>query len=197
MKETPILFTSEMARAILDGSKTQTRRLVDSIVLLKKQTGAGIITNSDDERNGWQSLTQFCRYGQAGDRLWVKETHLPTSGGVYYRADFSDFDAAGHGAMYGGWKPSIFCKRIYSRITLEIARVRVERLQDITEEDAKADGSPEPTGRNGCYPAPWATAKPGPTTYRESYQRLWDSINAKKAPWKSNPWVWAITFNPK
>jgi len=79
-------------------------------------------------------------YGECGDQLWVKETHLPTAQGVMYRADLTDFDAAGIGALYGGWKSPIFCWQEYSRITLEIVSVRVERLKDISIEDAKAEG---------------------------------------------------------
>lgn len=220
MKERPILFKGEMVRAILDGRKTQTRRIISPAPI---QNGFGppdpvhdIPCHCDsyppsawlwpDERGGMLN-------GDAGhpwcgvDRLWVKETHVfenpdyvaqykaekwrgepdPDKARVHYRATESAPET------FARWRPSIFMPRWASRITLEIVDVEAERLNAISEADAKAEGAPEPTGRRGAYPAPWATAKAGPTDYRESYRSLWNKINGRGA-WEKNPWVWVITF---
>lgn len=194
MKERPIIFGSPMIRAILDGKKTQTRRIV------RPQPN----TDHEDEpywhvggyrawryrstdnilRKGGNLLT--CPYGEVGDRLWVRETWCAESRStIYYRADGWEYGRS------GGWKTSIFMPRWASRITLEITGVRVERLHDISEEDARAEGAPVAdilTGRalldqssnQGCH--------------KWGFELLWDSINAKRSPWASNPWVWVISF---
>ena len=94
-----------------------------------------------------------------------------------------------------GWhkRPSLFMPRLAARVVLEIVKVRAERLNDISEEDAKAEGAPEPTGHIGFYPAPWATGKPGPINYRESFRKLWESINGVGS-WDLNDFVWVIEF---
>jgi len=179
MKERPILFSGPMVRAILEGRKSQTRRVVKSVD----------VQNCCTHQCGGKSaaVLAHCPYGKPGDRLWVRETHLPTASGVYYRADFSDFDAAGHGAMYGGWKPSIFTKRAYSRITVEIVKVRVERLKDISVTDAIEEGIPV----NTCLrKAPFGTGWAHPVS---AYVELWESLNGEGS-WEDNPWVWVIEF---
>src|SRR5262245_50360133 len=142
MKERPILFSGEMVKAILDGRKTQTRRLI-------MHQGRPLDDFAFYEVDGDEVRTESgkqlkCKYGQPGDRLWVRETwrvfgghqyeyqqHQPS---VLYRADFDLFDEE------GAWRPSIFMPRWASRITLEITKVRVERLDGISEEDAMAEG---------------------------------------------------------
>jgi hypothetical protein len=155
-----------------------------------------------------------CPYGVPGDRLWVRETfycdyvfagdHAKSCVGcvnckhtdddrikqwreeLYYRADVPSgkFEDAGYWSEPGSyWKPSIFMPRWASRITLEITDVRVQRLQEISEEDAKAEG---------CFGV--SVHESYPFTCREDYQQLWNEINGKKAPWASNPWVWAVSF---
>jgi len=180
--EKPILFSGEMVRAILEGRKAQTRRSVKCPAwfeghLIYYKEGIGTACNISS-RDGAQQIS--CPYGQVGDRLWVKETHLPKASGTIYRADFDSVEAAGIGAMYGGWKPSIFCKRIYSRITLEIASVRAERLQDISHRDALAEG------------VTYDVSKPDGSPLAR-YKTLWESINGKGS-WAKNPWVWVIEF---
>lgn len=190
MNEKPILMSALMVRAILYGRKVQTRRAC-------KFTEGGHLKGVGTHKR-WHpadpNAVQASPYGQPGDRLWVKETlcvaESPEGEKCYaYRAD--NWTEAP--SVDGKWMPSIFCRRVASRITLEITAVRVERLNDISEADAKAEGSPAPTGRRGCYPAPWATAKAGPCNYRESYRKLWESINGIGS-WAANPWVWVITF---
>jgi hypothetical protein len=201
MKERPVLFQGAMVRALLAGTKTQTRRLV------KPQHAAPFVD------------LQVCPYGVPGDRLWVRETWSKSALGVYpcppcwYRADFGTFNDPGnaydmHDQGCGGnsadcfpcvaqregkfkWRPSIYMPRQLSRITLEVTEVRVQRLQEISEEDAKAEG---------VHHSAAATAKQstidthGMTPCRAAFAALWEQINGKKAPWSSNPFCWAISF---
>lgn len=189
MKERPILFSGPMVRAILAGRKTQTRRICKK-AWWDEFTWAGDVYPARE--SGWIAwwpkgdaeftkrayLDGFlCPYGQPGDRLWVRETWLLVddmngSQQVHYRADNEDIP--------GSWKPSLFMPRWASRISLEITGVRVERLQGITEEDAQKEGV-EIDGHYSMF-------------YKTAFKKLWDSINGKKHPWESNPWVWCIEF---
>ena len=166
-KEHPILFSSSSITAILEGCKTQTRRIIRT-----------------------HAVRSSCPYGQAGDLLWVIEgirRHFPL--GATYTSDLTPVMGKGPTgvSLYGRaqvtwhWKRNYlaarFMPRWASRIMLEIVRVRVERLQDISEVDAKAEG---------------VTAA---SSARESYQTLWDQINKKRGwAWECNPWVWVIEF---
>jgi hypothetical protein len=211
MTEKPILFSAPMVRAILDGTKTQTRRVC------KPQPTSEhwkLAHNGDGHcvpyalKDGQYSVR--CPYGSVGDRLWVKETHRLTDctcpetcrvkGYVYYEADQSGYD----GASYNLLRPSIHMPRWASRLTLEITEVRVERLQSITEPDAMSEGIIKHTvtaGRKRGDPDYDVFAlRPGNHCDWEMkakivYQKLWDSINAKRGhSWESNPWVWVVTF---
>jgi hypothetical protein len=199
MKEHPILFSGPMVQAIIDGKKTQTRRLVridDRPVMFAKaskgKTQIGIPTDAQNVRylgpylkcdagpgSDTVSARVPCPYGWPDDRLWVRETWRKRAGLYYYAADFAPDDVA---ALK--WKPSIHMPREASRLTLEVTDVRVERLQDINEEDAAAEGVPPMLG--------WP--RPIDPSYRLGFRQLWDQINAKRAPWSSNPWVWVISF---
>jgi len=169
MKERPILFIREMVRAILDGRKTQTRRVMKP---QPTSCGEGVLR---------QLITECC-YGYIGDRLWVREdwNMVENDKGNDCLQYLADIDPS-EWAMYGPWEPSIDMPRCASRIDLEIIGVRVERLQDISEDDVHAEG---------CYFM---------TTGREHAQKwfrnLWDSINTKRCyGWDANPWVWVIEF---
>lgn len=197
MKERPILFSGPMVRALLDGSKTQTRRMVNpQTAILTDELARGLGVQPPTKQN--QPVIP-CKYGAVGDRLWVKETFSPYCSGLgrigctYYRADIVDGEEP-----YGmPWKPSIFMPRIESRITLEITEVRVERLQAIRAQDAIAEG----IERFKKNLSPMSTV----TTFRDyltgstdraaiqSYQSLWESINGIGS-WDANPWVWVIEF---
>lgn len=151
----------------------------------------------DDARIPWDSCgfeRVYCPYGSVGDRLWVRETFLLRNRGrsAVYRADMDPVDAAGFGAMYGGWKPSIFMPRKFSRLTLELTAIRVQRLHDIDEEDARAEGVGP-----GFVPAPHPQFSDIRTTrcvgHRPMFQRLWREINGPES-WAENPWVWALGF---
>lgn len=197
MKERPILFSGPMVRALLDGTKTQTRRIgkiqspeytelgVEYCEHATKGTIAQATYRAFPEGGSARWAICECPYGIEGDRLWVKETHLPKASGILYRADLDSVEAAGIGGMYGGWKPSIFCRREYSRITLEIVSIRVERLQDISEEDAEAEGI-EPGER-------FATGCSQTITFKDCYHLLWEDINGPGS-WDANPWVWVVEF---
>ena len=211
VKERPILFSAPMVRATLDGRKVQTRRIVrnDAKVCAACFTeavphndgdgGMGIF-GSDPylrvaacDHNDRMGERIRCPHGVPGDRLWVRETWCKigeTATGVKtiaYRAD-DDIELAG-GLR---WIPSIHMPRWASRIDLEITAVRVERLQEITEEDARAEGVT--TGE--LMPATINGERGQMMIFdpRKAFAMLWDSINAKRAPWASNPWAWVIEF---
>lgn len=214
MKERPILFSASMVRAILEGSKTQTRRSSRYQEAFAEMDGqicawTGFM--------GWQRIEAVlapenaglntnpevrCPYGLPGDRLWVRETHAimstdpgtvsvayrervpvdktlaDTDGGldVIYVSDPTAWQWASAHIDCERWRPSIFMPRWASRITLEITDVRVQRLQEISEEDAVAEGR--------------AMAPNAPCGY---FPETWESINGEGS-WDANPWVWALTF---
>lgn len=202
MKYRPILMNREMVRAILEDRKTHTRRVI-KWESLHKQAGLPFPTKCKlawfKLLNGWgidagdACLREVkCPYGVPGDRLWVRETwSVSCRGGYYgpglnpetttiqYAADYADAYKIRHGTkIYGRWKPSIHMPRWASRITLEITDVRVERVQDITEDDCVAEGLKLLQGG-----------------IRRAYKILWDSINDKRGfGWDVNPWVWVVEF---
>lgn len=201
------MFSAPMVRALLAGTKTQTRRVA-------KVPDPWHRMMSDPERGAGtkEAFVVACPYGGVGDRLWVKETFSPfrIHGGAsdIMRADyvvlkdgaqvytplpgggqrfFAPLKVWGSGAFdYIRWRPSIHMPRWASRITLEITEVRVQRLKDITDEDAKAEGVTEAGAsyEREVYPI---------ESYRRAYSALWDRINGPGS-WSSNPWVWALTF---
>ena len=189
MKERPILFSGPMVRAILDGSKTQTRRIAKEFNEMPNLDG---ILRRFPNQEG-------CPYGTPGDRLWVRETFAQgvegCPGGISYRADH--FDPKGDGPAHPmKWRPSIFMPRIASRILLEITDVRVQRLQEISDEDVRAEGIEE-LALQADEPGAWWTAAPDrrfhSRTPRGAFLRLWREIHGDGS-WDANPWVWAITF---
>lgn len=197
MKERPILFSGPMVRAILDGSKTQTRRVV-------KSSGDMEFDNNDPHFGPYwepyvagdatgEDAKVRCPYGAPGERLWVRETFAQDvagcPGGISYRADHSD--PRGDGPAHPmKWRPSIFMPRAASRILLEITDVRVERLQAISEAEARSEGVTEYAGKwwDGS-PVAWGKWN-APT---EAFRGLWESINGVGS-WHANPWVWVVSF---
>lgn len=221
-REKPILMSAPMVRAILDGRKTQTRRLVvhEHIAEADVFSGPPVTLAGEWEfgiagEGGVFAHGDYirCPFGAPGDRLWVRETwwrgrwteehHYNDIDGVsrcsvlwcHHRpGDAETIAYAADGDpptdRCEGWDkmPSIFLPRLDSRITLEITDVRVQRLQEINEGDAREEGCRGMRGAVGqMIPMPPATA-------REDFERLWDAINGERAPWSSNPWCWAITF---
>lgn len=208
MKEIPILFSTEMVKAILAGRKTQTRRIVKAN---GKATAFRIAVMPDgtkipfgiDEDEAMQDYIK-CPYGKPGDRLWVRETwqhmedHWFDASRFFYKADYPYyFDDVTISASDIRWKPSIFMPREACRIILEVTDVRVEMLQDISEEDAIAEGVGSGFQMNGGWPD-YEHIKNGvcavtQDTARMSYWSLWDKINGKGS-WDKNPWVWVVSF---
>lgn len=189
--ERPILFSGPLVRAILAGTKTVTRRPVTPPLAADTHSpflGAdgvwrwmtGKVSYADDERR--------CPHGGPRDRLWAKETFTLTQHGKpVYRADFRDRDGHHWPSIAEDpdgvrWRPSIHMPRRASRILLEVTDVRVERLQSITEEDAKAEGV-EPL---------FVVASPD-TPHRNAFRATWDEIYGEGS-WAANGWVWRIGF---
>ena len=216
----PILFSGPMVRALLDGRKTQTRRIVKA----KDSDSSRCITlpmlmkNVNEWRlqdgrwfgiDGYDTLAFCdCPYGNVGDRLWVREAHalLTMMDGAEvcaYRASCDDntfnyvneFTGNVHCIQVERWRPSIHMPRKASRITLEITDVRVEQLNAISEDDAKAEGTDNRSdlawghGGQGDDMARWAVDH----GHRYAFCHLWDSINGDGA-WSLNPWVWVVQF---
>lgn len=237
MKERPIIFSGPMVRAILEGRKTQARRIVKpqppSQEEVRSKSGSGYswippgpatVGRFDYWRVGgpvWAVRELMgrepklrCPYGIPGHRLWCRESmdyrcveeqagsnpadiyriwaHVYAADGV--EVDFTDSPDDNLPKRY---IPSIHMPRWASRITLEVCSVRIERLQEITEEDARAEGveTDEYFERQEHYDT---VAPPGESigrpTARGEFEVLWDHINAKRAPWSSNPWAWVVEF---
>lgn len=165
MAERPILFNTAMVRAILAGTKTQTRRVV-------KHSPAPW----NREHTAWD-MTR-CPYGQPGDRLWVRETWAPLTNGYAYAAD-----PIWNASPSGRWRPRIHMPRAASRILLEVTGVCAQRLQDISDADAKAEGVALTPRTCTMYDGIW----------RDAYRDLWESINGKFS-WSRNPWLWVVEF---
>ena len=210
-KERPILFKGAMVRAILDGSKTQTRRILKLPPMQPWQSGSNgwsfiECDHSIEDCNNFVAgfsdgrgtiINVKCPYGtpvflafnRAADRLWVRETwsvssahdylspkDIPISARVDYAADGSS------GYIFGKGRPPIFMPRWASRIALEITAIRVERLQDISEADARAEGV-----------TPTAFEKLNDNWGGVLYRKLWESIHGPGS-WDANPWLWVIQF---
>lgn len=202
MKERPILFNGPMVRAILEGRKTMTRRIVKPQPV-ENQKGLVNWAHKGCSIAGARpsALIQFipCPFGQPGYRLWVKEKwdfrpwpteENPQAVRVAYGADGYQLDAISpdgwNPMLYNTerWRPSIHMPRWASRITLEITSVRVERLQDISEVDAEAEGI------DFLRSIPDADET---LTARKFFECLWESINGPGS-WDANPWVWVVEF---
>lgn len=227
MAERPILMSGPMVRAVLEGRKSQTRRLVKP---QPPRDCKSVYAPFAKDPNNWQGVCADdligwygrCPYGVPGDRLWVREKHYRM--GKWVRSGTTKagrprwrFKADGNGLLYvaqvedttapivlpkkrteRGWhkRPSIFMPRWACRLVLEVTAVRVERLQDISEGDSKAEGCAvgDVVTHKGTMGPFDAELTKGADTAREAYRALWNSLNAKRAPWASNPWVWCISF---
>lgn len=212
IRERPILFSSPMVRAILAGQKTVTRRIVTSRVFGAELAGAaymGLIEQAIPVLAQFDKGRVFeqirCPYGGLGDRLWVRETHYAEKHhapddypAIHYAADMEERQHDGRSISpphdrpsthAGPWTPSIHMRRAFSRILLEITSVRVERLQGITEAEAKAEGV-TPFLRDQEGGDIWSDG-----THRTAFNFLWNEINGwSPNSFDSNPWVWVVGF---
>lgn len=215
-------MSAPMVCAILDGRKTQTRRIIKpqpestpgmdcTRVRYKNRRGDVVL---DEALESQRCCQELCPHGVPGDRLWVRENFQPLlAEGVDWRdADYETgtgyavnyvatggvrefVDCANDDAMSSRITPCIFMPRWASRITLEITEVRVQRLQDISEGDVEAEGLWRGRARRHLWwlnPTDCRLAEPFPS-HRAAYQYLWESINGNGS-WDVNPWVWAIAF---
>lgn len=193
MTERPILFSAPMVRAILNGSKTQTRRVVKGMALRWLRPDHFTPEFTALPENG------LCPYGQPGDRLWVRETfqRFTDDGEILYKADPAGFEAMNEYKRFecieARWRPSIHMPRHLSRITLEIAAVRVERLQAISEADARAEGAMFHDGGQIGHSGWRHDYSDVHADARSSFARIWNNINGPGS-WDKNPWVWVIEF---
>jgi len=221
MSEKPILFSGEMVRAILEGRKTQTRRVIKPQpffnefaigtyhpTIIDKQgeyaPGEAVFGIWELHDGGWAIK---CPYGQIGDQLWVRETFAAAIENnylkpsdleglyIYYKANTgNDWERQSTGEVLGQWRPSIHMPRWASRIQIEIKNMSVERVQDVSEEDAVKEGVLSAQGIQDYKTKPLSFAA-GRTTPKDAFSELWDSINEKRGfSWDSNPWVWVLEF---
>lgn len=187
MSDRPILFSAPMVRALLAGTKTQTRRVVKFKPwhqIEERDDGTPWPWMQSDDNNAGVWLR--CPYGVPGDRLWVRETwaygvHAIGAVRAYDGPFIYAADGTTQGRLCDRWRPSIHMPRAASRITLEITHVRVERLQDISEANAFSEGTPGDLLHRAQGWAPRA------------YRLLWEQINGGGS-WDANPWVWVVEF---
>jgi hypothetical protein len=203
-REKPILFSTPMVQGIQKLLKTMTRRL-NGLQEINKNPDQWALDAEEYSPNGYivtffnsntkQYLNIKCPW-TVGDILWVRETWLEYKGIYYYKADdpFKELDKLLSGKSFFKWRPSIFMPREATRLFLEVKNVRVERLQDITEEDARAEGVKDPYD----YQNPDFYEQPhmrGIGYYKSAFAGLWDSLNKKRGyPFSLNCWVWVIEF---
>lgn len=192
MKERPILFSTEMVQAIIEGRKTMTRRLL-KVRGCKPFIPDDHFTKEDIER--WNK--NYHPYGNTGEILWVRESFCNVN-----KPDFDpefvykteSLDAEDYDPTEWNWKPSIHMPKAAARIYLEITNIRVERLNVITEDDAMREG----VDRSFFYKRNIATPESLEEFYNQGFYKrgfriIWKSINGMDS-WKSNPWVWVISF---
>lgn len=205
--EHPILFSGPMVKAILEGRKTQTRRVMIEAYQTRRKDGAKLVP----ELLAQIGVGGACSYGKPGDKLWVRETwkphfHKELFTCVKYLADGQCLKPANWNATDGfwceqhehetKWRPSIHMPRWASRITLEVTEVRVQLLSQIAKTDAIAEG----IETNGVFYRDYSPEGTGLFTQTavSSFCGLWDSINAKRNKgayaWAKNPWVWVVEF---
>ena len=172
MIERPIIFSAPMVCAILDGAKTQTRRIikkqpVGKEIIVRENKGF-VVDRLRDSESAWRQIRPPA---DIGDILWVRETYAQGGYGPVFKASYAFPN------MIGKWTPAIHMPRTVCRIFLEVIDVRAERLTDLGDSDCYAEGIP-----HDCDAEP-----------RDVFQYLWESIYGADS-WKSNPWVWVISF---
>ena len=226
IKERPILFRAPMVRALLSGQKTVTRRVVKVQPFGAPTWNTGYLTGAGERDYVTSWLDEAgryleCPYGNRGEMLWVRESYQVSKkydsvkpSDLNYERGISTYYAAGGSRWKDGsgqyvdnddvctpdWvgkmRPSIFMPRAASRILLEITDVRVERLQDISDDQAKAEGIEHSNALDPAGPCKWRVygrEHTGTSSPVDSFESLWSSINGADA-WAANPWVWVVEF---
>jgi hypothetical protein len=216
--EKPILFSTPMVQAILDGRKTMTRRVCKDIAGYDFKWGLDrepyignykVFTKTEPGKWDWVTLENQWLYDlqtavddsrthllkcpyQPGDILWVRETWSKDENGEYvYRTNYGTTEDDSFPPSMFKWKPSIHMPKVAARIWLEVTNVRVERLQEIATDDAKAEGVLQP----GVIPSNTLIRNTEGSIPRTNFKILWDSLNAKRGyGWDSDPWVWVVSF---
>lgn len=221
--EKPILFSTQMIQAILESKKTQTRRIIKPQPSKRLCAGFVIAGGNKNDIGKVMFSNSLPVVGKDGaeyikapfkpkDILWVRETWFKNEECLLYKASKYEKTKAYHGRngwVQIKWRPSIHMPREAARIFLKVQNIRIEKLQDITEEDAKAEGLSCLTKDNGItykYGIPDSDGLPGNDDYgwhwhewevnpKKAFEKLWNSINAKRGYcWDTNPWVWVIEF---
>ncbi|WP_408592072.1 hypothetical protein ACIPCF_08120 [Paracoccus marcusii] len=212
MADRPILFSGPMIRALLEGKKTQTRRVIEPcepaplVWRGDKPAPNCIMVKVPARHGGFMAGPTFNPRYATGDRLWVRERFAISGigwgkkpseargGKVHHHAD----PEHGWHDYWGSWRPSIHMPRWASRLTLIVTDVRVQRLQDISEADAQAEGIERMKTGRGYYDPTVSKAMVRAGVWHskasQAFEALWDSLNADRAPWASNPWVCAVSF---
>ena len=210
IKERGIIFNGEMVRAILDGRKTQTRRILSPRQLKMIDVASSIgecypLVCGIQHENSQSYYREWCPFGKVGDRLWVREAFRVHSRAtdvatLAYKASEQQswtqqvarvpIELCTKQVSPEAWTPSIHMPRWASRITLEITDIRVERLNDISQEDAQAEGM-ELTGWRPTYSDPDSGGEV--QTPYDNFAELWESIYGQES-WQSNPFVWVVEF---
>lgn len=183
MKETGLMFKAPMVRAILEGRKTQTRRVVKRLPLRINGEANALEVDVANIENVKFAKKILCPMGQPGDRIYVRETfaHHPQFAQMAFRADGDEFEDADGWLWEPKWTPAIRMKKDDARIWLGVTGVRVERLQEITPDDCIAEGAwPIEKRELGLGYAAVLT-----------FQKLWESTGGD---WSANPWVWVVNF---
>lgn len=217
-KERGIIFSPESVRAILAGVKTQTRRAINPQPpegfhhngrILWESFGPnpppgpagfrfGTVSEEEEARrqglalDGKRYYGQGCPHGRPGDLLWVRETWGISGNGVFYRADTAQPETVKY-----AWKGPRSLKRKDARLVLELTGVRVQRVQDISEADAEAEGVEKAIEITpGRVPPGQVGHRTGyGLSFCKGYRKTWDELNARRGfPWESNPWVWVVEF---
>lgn len=205
MKDRPILFSAPMVRAIGDGTKTQTRRAIK--LPLEFMGGAGDAPDNSNDPSQWGAEDANgriwalaagpdvdhvfpCRYGEPGERLWVKESYWIDRDTGEFKWYVNDIFTPDRERDQCRLRPSIHMPRKVSRLLLEIAEVRVQMLQSISEEDARAEGV------ESEFAPRWFADKYGALCgrqHRYGFASIWAGLNGEDS-WHANPWVWAVSF---
>jgi hypothetical protein len=225
IKEHPILFSTPMVQAILEGRKTQTRRVVkpQPYIDCKPSLVPRVLNHNENDWGKWywetsegETITKFCPHGEVGDLLWVRETHLfysdeNANNAILYMADpHAEEFSLGLFENKPKWKPSIFMPKAACRLWNEVINIKVERLQDISADDALEEGVnywnvDREMLEGGEFVADYENYMwrddenyedyhfPTYSNPVDSFRSLWQSINGRES-WDANPWVWAIEF---